>query len=248
MSKRLAVALGVLGVLVVAGIVIAITGVGRSTSPSASRRPPPAASKHHSESGTTEPSTTTTTTTTTPSASSSSSLPLGSWNLPAPRRYEGVVGVGFPHTTLGAVAMGFNELSAEQQVNPSIAASVVEDVALDPTPALGRKVAQGIEQLRARFGIPPNGPTPDTISVSLEACRVQQVDPDRVVAGYEGVLVVQGPSIQGVTQDYAFATPMVWSGSDWKVDVAGADLPTPPVAFPGAPGSAADGWHPCSEG
>jgi hypothetical protein len=144
--------------------------------------------------------------------------------------------------------MGFNELSAEQQVNPSIAASVVEDVALDPTPKLGRQVAQGIEQLRARFGIPPTGPTPDTISVSLEACRVQQVAPDRVVAGYEGVLVVQGPSIQGVTQDFAAALPMVWNGSDWKVDVAGADLPTPPVAFPGAPGSAADGWHPCSEG
>jgi len=244
MSKRLLAALGVLGVLVVAGIVIAVTGVGRSGSPAASRRPTSAASKHHGGSGSTRPSTSTTVTTT----PSSSALPLGSWNLPAPKRYEGVVGVGFPHTTLGAVAMGFNETSAQLQVNPSIAASVVEDVALDPTPGLGRKVAQGIEQLRARFGIPPTGPTPDTISVSLEACRVQQVGPDRVVAGYEGVLVVQGPSIQGVTQDYAAALPMVWSGSDWKVDVAGADLPTPPVAFPGAPGSAADGWHPCSEG
>ncbi len=245
MSKRLLVALGILGLLVVAGVVVAVTGVGRSSSPSASPRPASAASKHHRGSTTTRaPSTTTTP----PSSASSSALPLGSWNLPAPKRYEGVVGVGFPHTTLGAVAMGFNELSAEQQVNPSIAASVVEDVALDPTPKLGRQVAQGIEQLRARFGIPPTGPTPDTISVSLEACRVQQVAPDRVVAGYEGVLVVQGPSIQGVTQDFAAALPMVWNGSDWKVDVAGADLPTPPVAFPGAPGSAADGWHPCSEG
>jgi hypothetical protein len=144
--------------------------------------------------------------------------------------------------------MGFNEMSAQLQVNPSIAASVVQDVALSPSPALGRQVAQGIEQLRTRFGIPPTGPTPDTISLSLEACRLQQVALDRVVAGYEGVLVVQGPSIQGVTQDFSAALPLVWNGSDWRVDVAGASLPSPPVAFPGAPGSAADGWHPCSEG
>ena len=245
MSKRLLVALGVLGLLVIAGIVIAVTGVGRSGSSAASRRPTSAAGKHHGGSGSTKPSTTITTT---PSTANSSSLPLGSWSLPAPKRYEGVVGVGFPHTTLGAVAMGFNEMSAQLQVNPSIAASVVEDVALDPSSKLGSQVAQGIQQLRARFGIPPTGPTPDTISLSLEACRLQQVAPDRVVAGYEGVLVVQGPSIQGVTQDYSAALPMVWNGSDWKVDVAGASLPTPPVAFPGAPGSAADGWHPCSEG
>ena len=246
MSKRLVGALGVLALLVIAGIVVALTGVGRSGSPSASRRPSAAASKRPQGSVTTEPSTTTPTmpsTTTTTSA-----LPLGSWTLPSPKRYEGVVGVGFPHTTLGAVAMGFNEMSAQTQVNPSIAASAVEDVALNPTPALGQQVAQGIERLRARYGISPTGPTPDTISLSLEACRVQQVAPDRVVAGYEGVLVVQGPSIQGITANISAALPMVWNGSDWKVDTAGASLPQPPIAFPGAPGASADGWHPCAEG
>lgn len=246
MSKRLLVALGVLGVLVIAGIVIAVTGVGRSGSPVASPRPTSATSKHHSGSRPTKPSTSTTVTTT-PSTANSSSLPLGSWNLPAPKRYEGVVGVGFPYTTLGAVAMGFNEITAELQVNPSIAATVVRDVALNPTPSVGRQAAQGIQQLRAHYGIPPNGPTPDTISLSLEACRVQQVAPDRVVAGYEGTLVVQGPSIQGVTANFGIAFPMVWTKSDWSVDFS-TTLPRPPVAFPGAPGATADGWHPCSEG
>lgn len=244
MSKRLVGALGVLALLVIAGIVVALTGVGRSGSPSASRRPGAAVSKRPQGSATTRPSTTTSTT---PSTATTSALPLGSWTLPSPKRYEGVVGVGFPHTTLGAVAMGFNDASAQLQVNPSIAASVAEDVALNPSPALGRQVAQGIEKLRAHYGIPPTGPTPDTISLSLDACRVQQVAPDRVVAGYEGTLVVQGPSIQGITANFAVAIPMVWNKSDWAVDFA-TTLPRPPVAFPGAPGASADGWHPCSEG
>ena len=100
MSKRLVGALGVLALLVIAGIVVALTGVGRSGSPSASRRSSAATSKRHQGSATTRPSTTTSTTS---STATTSALPLGSWTLPSPKRYEGVVGVGFPHTTLGAV-------------------------------------------------------------------------------------------------------------------------------------------------
>lgn len=243
MSKRLVAALGVLGLLVVAGIVIAVTGPRTPGSPDVSPRPSAAVSKHHGGSGSTKPSTTVTTS---PSTANSSSLPLGLWNLPAPKRYEGVVGVGFPHTTLGAVAMGFNAMSALVNVNPNIAVSVVRDAFLDPTSAQLADEAQIVQQQRAEYGLPPTGPTSGTISLSLEACRVQQVAPDRVVAGYEGTLVVQGPSIQGVTANWAKAIALVWTGSDWRVDPNSPQAP-PPVAFPGAAGSAADGWHPCSE-
>jgi len=241
MSKRLLVALGILGLLVVAGIVIAVTGVGRSTSPSASRRPPPAASKHHRG-----PTTTKASPTTTPGSASSSTLPLGPWNLPAPKRYEGVVGVGFPHSALGAVAMGFQAMSALVNVNPNISASVVRDVYLDPSSAEIATAAQEVQQARAQYGLPPTGPTSGTISLSLEACRVENTAPDRVVVGYEGTLVVQGPSIQGVTANWSKAIALVWTGSDWRVD-GNSPEQQPPVAFPGTAGSRSHGWHPCSE-
>lgn len=235
-------ALAGLAVLAVAGVVVAATGLGRSPSP----RPRVAAVSPHRPAA--ETPATSTTVGSGSGGSSNDGGVLTGWRLPAPAHYQGVVGVGFPHTTLGALAMGYQESAAQLQVNPSIAASVVEAVALHPTPALGAQVAQGIEALRAHYGITPNGPTADTISLSVEACRTQSVAPDRVVAGYEGVLVVQGPSIQGTTADYSFAVPTVWSGSDWKLDTSGASLPQPPIAFPGTPGATADGWHPCSEG
>lgn len=246
-------ALAGLAVLAAAGVVVAVTGLGRSGPP------PPravAGAAARPAAGTSATSTTATSTTTTSTgtgtgttgSSNNGSAVLPAWRLPAPARYQGVVGVGFPHTTLGAVGMGYQEAAAQLQVDPSIAASVVEAVASHPAPALGARVAQGIEALRAHYGITPNGPTADTISLSIEACRTQSVAPDRVVVGYEGVLVVQGPSIQGTTADYSFAVPLLWSGSDWKLDASGASLPQPPIAFPGAPGATADGWHPCSEG
>jgi hypothetical protein len=242
MSRRLLVALAGLAVLAAVGVVVAVTGLGRSSS---SRPRAAAGAAMRPAAGTPATSTTVGNGTT---GSSNDGVVLPAWRLPAPARYQGVVGVGFPHTTLGAVAMGYQEAAAQLQVDPSIAASVVEAVALHPTPALGAQVAQGIEALRAHYGITPNGPTPDTLSLSIEACRAQPVAANRVVVGYEGVLVVQGPSIQGTTADYSFAVPAVWSGSDWKLDASGASLPQPPIAFPGTPGATADGWHPCSEG
>ncbi|MDA8046717.1 MAG: hypothetical protein M0Z30_15990 [Actinomycetota bacterium] len=241
-------ALAGLAVLAAAGVVVAVTGLGRS-SPTRPRAVAGAAARPAA--GTSAVSTTTTSITTgtgTTGSSTNGAAVLPAWRLPAPARYQGVVGVSFPRTTLGALAMGYQEAAAQLQVDPSIAASVVEAVALHPTPALGAQVAQGIEALRAHYGITPNGPTADTISLSIEACRAQSVSPGRVVAGYEGVLVVQGPSIQGTTANYSFAVPAVWAGSDWKLDVSGASLPQPPIAFPGTPGASTDGWHPCSEG
>lgn len=235
-------ALAGLAVLAAVGVAVAVNGAGRSGSP----RPRVVAGGGRRPAAKTPGTSTTVASGTQPSPTDG--LALSTWRLPAPARYHGVVGVGFPHTTLGAVAMVYQEAAAQLQVDPSIAASVVEAVALDPSPALGARVAQGIEALRARYGITPTGPTPDTISLSIEACRADQVSADRVVAAYEGVLVVQGPSIQGATADYSFAVPAVWSGSDWKLDASAASLPQPPIAFPGTPGANPDGWHPCSEG
>jgi hypothetical protein len=242
MSRRLRLALAGLAVLAVAGVVVAAAGLGRSGSPR------PHAVAGAAPKARADTPTTSTTVATGAQGNSNDGAVLPAWRLPAPARYQGVVGVGFPHTTLGALAMGYQEAAAQLQVDPSIAASVVEAVALHPTPALGAQVAQGIKALRAHYGIPPDGPTADTISLSIEACRTQSVSPDRVVAGYEGVLVVQGPAIQGTTADYSFAVPAEWSGSDWKLDTSGATLAQPPIAFPGTPAAIADGWHPCSEG
>lgn len=233
MPKRfLGGALVVLVVLVVAGIVVAVMDRARS---GGTHLHPLASDHHRSEARSTNP------------AGAGGGVPTGGWNLPRPTRYQGVVGQGFPHSTLGAVALGYSEATAQVQVSPTTAEAAVEETALHPSDGLGQQVAQGVQAMRAHYGIAPNGPTSDTISLSLDACRVQQVAPDRVVAGYEGILVVQGPTVRTMTANYSFAVPLVWSGHDWKIDSAGASLPQPPIAFPGTPRSVSDGWHPCSE-
>src|SRR5580704_16437709 len=40
------------------------------------------------------------------------------WSLPGPSRYEGVAAVGYPHTTLGAVALGYSALAARYTTDP----------------------------------------------------------------------------------------------------------------------------------
>jgi hypothetical protein len=82
--------------------------------------------------------------------------------------------------------------------------------------------------------------------LSIEACRVESAEPNRVIAGFEGTLVVEGPEIQGVTSDFSKAITLVWNGSDWRIDPNSPDG-QPPIAFPGDPQSVADGWHACSE-
>jgi hypothetical protein len=171
----------------------------------------------------------------------------GAWALPSPSRYEGTAGVGYPHSTLGALAAGYGSLASQVNIDPDIAASVVRNTYLDPTTSEVEEAAQVVSEARVEYGIPPDGPTSATIALSLEACRIQAVTPDRVVAGYEGTLVVEGTANQGVTTNFAKAIAMVWNGTDWRVD-PNAPEEQPPVAFPGSPGAAADGWHICSEG
>ena len=174
-------------------------------------------------------------------------LPSRAWALPGPSRYEGLAGVGFPNTTLGAVALGYSALAARFTTNPDMAVSVVRATALAPTPTFLEEVAQGTQALRTRFGLAPTGPTPTTIGLSLIGCRVDAASSSRVVAGYEGTLSVEGGSVQGTTAEISVAIELVWDGTDWKIDPS-RDLPTPPIEFPthtatDAPG----GWHVCSE-
>jgi hypothetical protein len=154
--------------------------------------------------------------------------------------------VGYPHSTLGAVAAGYGSLASQVNIDPNIAASVVRDTYLDPTTSQVQEAAAVVSQARAQYGLPPSGPTSATIALSLEACRIEVVSPDRVVAGYEGTLVVEGTTNQGVTSDFSKAIAMVWNGSDWRVDPNAPEL-QPPIAFPGTPGASQDGWHICSE-
>jgi hypothetical protein len=168
------------------------------------------------------------------------------WRLPAPTHYAGTVGVGFPHTTMGAVGLGYGVLTAEVNINPDISASVVRATALNPSEPKLRQAAEITKQARAQFGLPPNGPTSATFALSIEACRVQQEAPDRVVAGYEGTLIVEGPGIEGQTLNFSKAIALVSDGTDWRVDLNSANS-QPPIAFPGAPGSAEQGWHVCAE-
>jgi hypothetical protein len=174
-------------------------------------------------------------------------MPFGAWSLPGPARYEGVAGVGYPNTTLGAVALGYSALVARFTTDPDMAVSVVRATVLAPTPTFLAEVAQGTEALRTHFGLAPIGPTPTTIGLSLIGCQVGSASPTRVVAGYEGTLSVAGGSVQGITAEVSVAIVVVWDGADWKIDPT-ADLPTPPIDFPTGSGRPTpEGWHACSE-
>jgi hypothetical protein len=169
------------------------------------------------------------------------------WSLPGPTRYEGVAAVGYPQTTLGALALGYSALAARFTTDPDLAVSVVRATALTPTTSLLQAVAQGTVALRTRFGLTPTGPTPTTIGLSLIACQLTSVSPIRVVAGYEGTLSVEGGSAQGSTAEVSASIVLAWDGSDWKIDPT-ADLPTPPIEFPTSTQTAtAGGWHVCAQ-
>jgi hypothetical protein len=174
-------------------------------------------------------------------------VPTGRWSLPGPSRYEGLAGVGYPDTTLGAVALGYSALAARFTTDPDMAVSVVRATALAPTPTFLEEVAQGTEALRTRFGLAPIGATPTTIGLSLIGCRVATASSSRVVAGYEGTLSVAGGSVQGMTAEVSVAIVLVWDGADWKIDPR-SDLPTPAIEFPTSSGATTSGgWHVCSE-
>ena len=158
-----------------------------------------------------------------------------------------MAGVGFVHSTSGALALGYSALAARFTTDPDMAVSVVRATALAPTPTFLEEVAQGTQALRVRFGLAPAGPTPTTIGLSLIGCRVASASPTRVVVGYEGTLSAEGGSVQGTTAEVSVAIALVWDGADWKIDPS-TDLPTPPIAFPTkASAPTAGGWHVCSE-
>jgi len=148
---------------------------------------------------------------------------------------------------MGAVGLGYSALATRFTTDPDLAVSVARATVLAPTASFLEAVAQGTEALRARFGLAPTGPTPTTIGLSLIGCRVASASASRVVAGYEGTLSVEGGAVEGTTAEVSAAIVLAWDGSDWKIDPT-ADLPTPPIEFPGGPGSAtAQGWHACAE-
>ena len=255
MRRGQKVALAALVVVVVVGVVAALLVGGHKAKPTSSHGGSSTTSPSvtSATSSTSAPTTTTTRATTTSSPASSTTTTAGSsgvelsyWDLPRPARFRGVVGVGYPHTRMGAVSMGFGALTAEIQVDPDIAASVLTAVALKPSAALGAQAAAGIRSLRSRYGIAADGPTSDTIGLSVIGCRLSSSSADKVEAGYEALLNVEGPGIENQSTDWSGALAMVWNGHDWRVDTT-ANLPNPPIAFPGSPGSAAEGWHPCGQ-
>jgi hypothetical protein len=243
-SRRWIVAASLLVALVLAGVAVTITGgaiPGAGQLHSSRRSPMVSAVPQAATAAQPAP-------TPAPPAPPSSGpvLTTDMWSLPSPDHYAGTVGVGFPHTTLGAVALGYGVLTAEVNVNPDISASVVRATALDPSPSKLRQAAEVTKQARVKFGLPPSGPTSATFALSIEACRVEQETPDRVVAGYEGTLVVDGPTVAGQTLNFSKTIALVSNGTDWRVDL-NAVAPPPPIAFPGAPGAADQGWHACAE-
>jgi hypothetical protein len=243
MPRRWIAAAALLATLVVAGVAVTITGAGRTghskhpampaAMPAATPPAPVSSARPVDVPSTPAP---------VPAPVSVSDV----WNLPSPDHYAGTVGVGFPHTTLGAVALGYGVLTAEVNINPDISASVVRTTALNPSPAKLLQAAEVTKQARVRFGLPPSGPTSATFALSLEACRVDQEMPNRVVASYEGTLVITGPTIEGQTFNFSKTIALVSDGTDWRVDLNSANV-QPPIAFPGAPGSAEQGWHVCAE-
>lgn len=223
---------------VLVSVLIATTGHSSTREASSARQA--------SRSGTTSTTSTRSTSTGASKPQGPGVVPQGAWALPSPTHFDGTAGVGFPHSTLGAVAMGYSSLSAQVSVNPDIAASVVRATYMSPSPAQVQEAAQVVENARSNYGLPPTGPTAATIDLSLEACKVESSSANQVVAGFEGTLVVEGPSIQGTTSNFAKALTLAWDGTDWRID-PNASVPQPTIAFPGSPQAAGDGWHPCSE-
>lgn len=231
------VAFGIAAAIIVGAVLFAMTD-----DHSAGRRPGAAPTTAEATTTTLIPSSPTTAL----SSQGPGAVPPGAWALPSPARVVGTAGVGYPHTVFGAVAMGFNSLSAQVNVDPDIASSVVRSTYLSPTPAQVEEAAQVVEQARSSYGLSPTGPTAATIDLSLEACSVESVATNRVVAGFEGTLVVEGPSIPGTTSGFSKALTLIWTGTDWRVDPS-APVAQPAVAFPGTAQAAGEGWHPCSE-
>jgi hypothetical protein len=242
MPRRWKFAAWALGALVAAGVVVTVGAKPKPVSPV--RQVPhaphvPQVSAHPSPNPIANPPTA--------DATADSQLPSGQWALPAPSRYEGLAAVGFLHTTLGAVALGYSALAARFTTDPDMAVSVVRATALAPTPSFLAEVAQGTVALRTRFGLAPAGPTPTTIGLSLIGCRVASASEHRVVVGYEGALSVEGGAVQGTTAQVSVAIALVWDGADWKIDPT-TDLPTPPIEYPTKSAAATPGgWHVCSE-
>jgi hypothetical protein len=236
MPRRWKFAAWVLGALVAAGVVVTVGAKPRPVSPVRQVPHAPQASTHPTIAN--PP---------TADATAEPALPTGHWALPSPSRYEGLAGVGFLHTTLGAVALGYSALAARFTTDPDMAVSVVRATVLAPTTSFLAEVAQGTVALRTRFGLAPAGPTPTTIGLSLIGCRVASASEHRVVVGYEGALSVEGGTVQGTTAQVSVAIALVWDGADWKIDPT-TDLPTPPIEFPTKSAAATPGgWHVCSE-
>jgi hypothetical protein len=166
----------------------------------------------------------------------------GGWVLPRPSLHVGFVGVGFPHTTLGAVGLALTAMEARDSADPAVGRAVIMATALQTDAHTMSVVDAGTAANRAAHGFVPGGP--GTLQVTLTACRVDSASPDAVVVGLGGVEVASGPGIPTSTSAYSIPVRLVWARGDWKID-GYADLPQPDLAWPGTPAGDASGWHAC---
>lgn len=156
------------------------------------------------------------------------------------------VGLGFPHSTAGAVSAAGEFLTAiDSTLDPDRAAAVMR-LAADPAYASApQHAAEGAEDDRRSLGLPASGPVPQGASVETEPAeyQVRDVTPDRVLVLLLCDFISTLPEQGTQTRTGVFPVPMHWAGGDWKV------LPQAPgdyenlSAEPDSPQAASLGWQ-----
>jgi hypothetical protein len=225
-------------VLVVAAVVIGVTGIGVHRDPSTQT---PAG---------TDPSTAA------PTVTVTQQPPAGAWRvppvsagplvLPAPTGTVRGVPVGFPHTVPGAISAAARYAETAIGLDETRARTVGEVAGAPSYPAAADDLAYGVQVAVASLGLPPDvGAGGAYLAFQARAYRVTDVKEARAVVQLLGVAEAAGPATAGQGRRAVTVTgyTMVWADRDWKI-AGDTNLADPePLPAPGSAQAYQGGWR-----
>jgi hypothetical protein len=224
-------------VLVVAAVVIGLTGIGVD-------RDDPAAAPRDAV----PPATSTSTGTATPQTGDwvVPPVPAGPLILPPPAGTVRGVPVGLPHTVPGAIsaaaryaetAIGLDETRAE----------ALGEVAGSPSyPAAAAEFVLGVRGARAGLGIPLGAPLAGAYLVfQARSYRVIEAGPDDAVVQVLGLVEAAGPATsgQGRTATLLVGYELAWVDEDWRLAQPATAEEPDPLPSPGSAQAYEGGWR-----
>jgi hypothetical protein len=229
---------GVGVVLVVAAIVIGLTGLG--VDPDRPTDAPPGA----------DPSTAA------PTATATQPTTAGVWRvppvsagpliLPRPTRVVRGVPVGFPHTVPGAISAAARYAETAIGLDETRARAVGEVAGAPSYPAAADDFALGVQGLRSSLGLPDGQPAYGAYVVfHAKAYRVLAAELDRAVVDVLGVVEAAGPATGGQSRR---ATSIVgytltWLDGTWRVTGDSGTREPDPLPAPGTVPAYEGGWR-----